>query len=491
MLPSILSILLLFLIQNIYLVNGFPLFWVGGVKPDSAKLCLQTEKYNIETIYVSSSKELWEGETTQEIKLELSPYGFTCTSITNLKPKTTYHYAFKENNKIQIMGSFETFPEEKQLTSFKFGFGSCEKFFEKGFVWDELYNKKVDFFVHMGDLFYADIVENNLQLYKNSLYDFLSGKSQKNFLTERPVIYMFDDHDFSDNNSGGWAKSRPAALEFYDKLTPHYDFEQDRENGVYQAFTYGNVRFILTDLRSKSDNQGISTLGNIQKEWLKKELSNFKDYSMVIWVSTKPWIGQKKNGEIDDKWYSFPEERTEISNYIAELGINNLVMLAGDAHLLAIDDGSHTDYSTNGGKAGFPLMQSSPIAQYGSSKGGPFSEGCFSYKYYKNYQYAIMFIEDTEASICFNWNGYIAKKSEPKFKFHRCIDKKDPNSSWVIKGSGGAGTCEIKVFPTWLSILIGLGSFLLLAGICTGLYFIYQIVRNKRYPGSSGCQKLA
>jgi len=490
MLPSIFSILLLFFIQNIYVVNSFPHFWVGGVKSDSAKLCLQTGNNNIETIYVSSSKELWEGENTQEIKFERSPYGFTCISLTNLKPKTIYYYAFKENNKIQIMGNFETFPEEKQLTSFKFGFGSCEKYFDKGIVWDELNDKKVNFFIHMGDLFYADIVEDNLQPYKDYLYKFLSGKSQKNFLTEHPLIYMFDDHDFSDNNSGGWSKSRPAALEFYDKFTPHYDFEQDREDGVYQAFTYGNVRFILTDLRSKSDNQGISTLGNIQKEWLKKQLADFKNYSMVVWVSTKPWIGQKKDDKIDDKWYSFPEERAEIANYIAELGINNIVMIAGDAHMLAIDDGSHTDYSTNGGKAGFPLMQSSPIAQYGSSKGGPFSHDCFSYKYYRNYQYAMMHVEDTNDSICFRWYGYIAEESKPKFTFDRCINKNDPNSSWVIKGSPGSGECKIKIFPTWLSVIIGFASFILLALICVGLFFLYKKFR-KVGPNQEECEKLA
>jgi len=56
---------------------------------------------------------------------------------------------------MKIIGSFVTFPEEKKVTSFKFGFGSCEKFFEKGIVWDELRNRNADFFVHMGDLFYA------------------------------------------------------------------------------------------------------------------------------------------------------------------------------------------------------------------------------------------------------------------------------------------------------------------------------------------------
>jgi hypothetical protein len=486
-------LLLTLIIVNISIVSSLPLFWVGGVKSDSAKLCLQTENNNIDKIYISSVQGIWEGENAQQIPIERSKYGFSCNSIKNLKPLTKYYYSYKENNTMKIIGSFVTFPEEKKVTSFKFGFGSCEKFFEKGIVWDELRNRNADFFVHMGDLFYANIVENNLQLYKDSLYKFLSGEKQRNFLKERPVLYMWDDHDFSDNNSGGWAVSRPAALEFYDKLTPHYDYDQDKEDGVYQAFTYGNVRFIMTDLRSKSDNKGISTLGNIQKEWLKKELADFKKYSMVVWVSTKPWIGQKKNGVIDDKWYSFPEERTELSNYIAELGINNIVMIAGDAHLLAIDDGSYTDYSTNGGKAGFPLMQSSPIAQYGSSKGGPFSHGCYSFRYYRNYQYAMMHIDDTDTKVCFHWYGYIAEKSEPKFKLDRCIDKTDPNSSWVIKGTPGSGTCEIRVFPTWLSILIGIASFILLALICFGIAYLYLFIRRKMAITSrqSDCEKLA
>jgi len=486
-----LYILFIIASYSISFVRSLPLFWVGGVTSNSAKLCLQTDTENIDKILISSSKELWDQDNSKEIPIEPNQYGFECTTIPNLQPKTTYYYAYKDNNIIKILGNFETFPEEKQITTFKFGFGSCEKFHEKGFVWDELSNKRADFYIHMGDLFYADIVENDINLYKDQLFKFLQGNSQKNYLKEHPVVYMFDDHDFSDNNSGGWSPSRPAALEFYDKLTPHYDFKQDREDGVYQAFTYGNVRFILTDLRPKSDNQGISTLGNIQKEWLKKELSEFKNYSMVVWVSTKPWIGKKKNDKIDDKWYSFPEERQEISNYIAELGIHNLVMIAGDAHLLAIDDGSNTDYSNNGGKAGFPLMQSSPMAQYGSSKGGPFSEGCYSFKWYRNYQYAMMYIEDTETKVCFNWYGYIAKKSDPKFKFNRCIDKTDPNSSWVIKGSGGEGNCPIKRFPTWLSFLIGLGAFLLLALICGAFAYLFFLRKRMAASRNSDCEKLA
>ena len=51
-------------------------------------------------------------------------------------------------------------------------------------------------------------------------------------------------------------------------------------------------------------------------------------------------------------------------------------MIAGDAHMIAYDDGTNTDYAEGGG-AGFPLMHSAPMAQVASYKGGPFSHGCY------------------------------------------------------------------------------------------------------------------
>jgi len=39
-------------------------------------------------------------------------------------------------------------------------------------------------------IIYSDIVENNVQLYKDYLYQFLSGKKQKDYLKEHPVSVM-------------------------------------------------------------------------------------------------------------------------------------------------------------------------------------------------------------------------------------------------------------------------------------------------------------
>jgi hypothetical protein len=85
-----------------------------------------------------------------------------------------------------------------------------------------------------------------------------------------------------------------------------------------------------------------------------------------------------------------------ISNFIASVGVKNLVMVSGDAHMLAIDDGSNTDFSSVSGagkgnassRAGFPLLQAAPLTGYGSSKSGPYSHGCMAKSLFLNHQVA-------------------------------------------------------------------------------------------------------
>jgi hypothetical protein len=87
-----------------------------------------------------------------------------------------------------------------------------------------------------------------------------------------------------------------------------------------------------------------------------------------------PWIARDSAG--GDDWGGFATERREIADFIADNGIANLMLLAGDAHMVGIDDGSNADYSTNGG-AGFPVMHAAALDRPGSVKGGPYSEGAY------------------------------------------------------------------------------------------------------------------
>ena len=68
--------------------------------------------------------------------------------------------------------------------------------------------------------------------------------------------------------------------------------------------------------------------------------------------------------------------RGVIADAIAQAGIDNLIMVSGDAHMVALDDGTNSDYSTGGG-ASFPVFHAAPLDRPGSIKGGPYSDGTF------------------------------------------------------------------------------------------------------------------
>ena len=116
-------------------------------------------------------------------------------------------------------------------------------------------------------------------------------------------------------------------------------------------------------------------LGSRQKAWLKRELALANGrFPLIVWVNSVPWIGRARPGA--DDWSGYATERRELADYISARGIRGLVMVSGDAHMVAIDDGTHSDYSTVGG-AGFPVVHAAALDRRGDVKGGPYSEGAY------------------------------------------------------------------------------------------------------------------
>jgi len=79
----------------------------------------------------------------------------------------------------------------------------------------------------------------------------------------------------------------------------------------------------------------------------------------LVLMLGQPWIGDEKAA--GDGWRGQVSTRKIISEAIASgkasgLGYLNVIGVAADGHMLAFDDGTHTDYSISGG-AGFPLLQ--------------------------------------------------------------------------------------------------------------------------------------
>ncbi|KAI8810844.1 hypothetical protein BJ742DRAFT_798935 [Cladochytrium replicatum] len=450
--------------------------WTGAVTDQSFTVCFEAQ----------NGTRLWAektGSSTSSAQLVDLPssfntqLGFGCANVTGLAPATSYSYGTEKSGTRSTLGSVTTFPTLGTATNFKFTFGNAARWSDSQSnpAWNAMALKKPDFMVILGDLFYGDLSTTDLSQWKTQLTTVLSN--QQSFFKAFPVAYMLNDRDYADAGDKA-AAGRSGAIEYYKTLTPHYSIGADQA-GLYHAFTYGKVRFILTDLHSESDfSSRTTTLGSAQKQWLFQELSQWKNYSMVVWGSTKAWIGRPDYST--DDWFAYESERTEISNYISSLGITNLVMIAGSARFLAADDGSNSDYTSlaalpENRKAGFPVMHGAPLSDYGLNRGGPFSEGCFGYSLWVNFQYSMMEVTDNATHTCFAYSGYNAQDSADykTLSLSRCINHNVADSSWVRRGTtGGTGTCLIPVWPNWLSAVVGIMTVVAVFALSVGFFFL-------------------
>ena len=206
----------------------------------------------------------------------------------------------------------------------------------------------------------------------------LTRPAQAALYRSTPVAYMWDDHDFGGNGSDSTSESASTAMGIFRRYVPHYPLAGPM-TPVHQAFTIGRVRFILSDGRSgrtpasAPDNADKSMLGSEQKVWLKQELLASNDtHPLIVWVNALPWISEPSAGS--DDWGGYATERRELADFIASNDIDGLLMISGDAHMLAIDDGTNSNYSTTGA-SGFPIMHAAALDRPGSVKGGPYTEG--------------------------------------------------------------------------------------------------------------------
>ncbi len=294
--------------------------------------------------------------------------------VRGLAPARRHHYAAEVDGvPDRLRGTFRTMP--RGAGDVLVAFAACARARSNGAVFDAIRAMRPDLYVTTGDLFYGDISRNDPDLFREQ-YDGALGQPAQGALARTAAsAYMWDDHDYGPDGGDASSPSREAALTVYRELVPHHPLTLDRGTGpVAQAFTLGRVRMLVADLRSQRtpSGPGGTILGRAQREWLIREIRAARGrYPLVVLVSSVPWIGPARRGA--DGWAGYPAERREIADAVARSGVS-LVMLAGDAHMVAIDDGSHSDYSASR-SGGFPVAHAGALDRHGGVKGGPYSEG--------------------------------------------------------------------------------------------------------------------
>lgn len=176
-----------------------------------------------------------------------------------------------------------------------------------------------------------------------------------NILRKYAIVHNWDDHDYFGNNMSGtynW-KDTVSKAEYLNYI-PSYS-NPPVAGGIWQTFNYGSlVQVFLLDSRSQRspnsdpDNASKSMLDkygvgppNGQLDWLKTQLlASTATWKLVM--SQVPWnhTSQKGTSPAFDNWYGFQTEQTALKTYLTANHIRNVILLVGDAHMGALENGT-------------------------------------------------------------------------------------------------------------------------------------------------------
>lgn len=342
--------------------------------------------------------------------------------VDGLKPGQKYHYEVTHRlSGSKKEGTFTTFPKES--ASFTFCFGSCMETGSESEIFDQIRAQKPLFFLQGGDIHYEDIDNNCAERFLEAYQRVFTSERQSRLYAETPLVYIWDDHDFGPNNADSSNPCRRESAQAYETHIPHYPTVlHEGEGPISQVFDAGRVTFVLTDLRSQkvrpqyTDCIKTATGTNFGSEahlqWFFQTLLDARNRGQVIaWYNSYPWInasgGPNWKCAEKDNWGGYPEERERIANFIRDEQIP-LFIMSGDAHMVAMDDGTNSDYATGGG-APIRVFQAAAIDRPGSYKGGPYSQGYSR----ESGQFGVVEVNDPGGSeICFAWYA-INKAGKP------------------------------------------------------------------------------
>jgi hypothetical protein len=304
-------------------------------------------------------------------------------TVGGLRPGTRYHWAVEVDGVLDRVrtGSFETMPEGP--ASFTLVAAACARSGSNGGVFDAIREAGPLAYLQIGDLNYANIRVDDPGRFREAYQQLLTAPGQAALYRSTSIAYVWDDHDFGANDSDASSPSRAAAGAVYRAWVPYHPLVSDQPTGaIGQSFVAGRVRVVMTDTRSQRTPKGAETgpaqqvMGAQQEAWFAAELAAAREAGqVVVWTGGIPWIGPAEPS--DDAWSGYADARRRTADLIAAAGMQNrLVLVAGDAHMVALDDGSHSDYST-AQAGGFPVLQAAALDRPGSQKGGPYSGGAF------------------------------------------------------------------------------------------------------------------
>lgn len=296
-------------------------------------------------------------------------------NLTGLSATTPYYVRCIENGVTDTNSAkFKTMAVSGVPTSFEMVWGGDIDTGLDSVTMDNIRTRDSDLFFVNGDMHYADITTNNVDLYRSAFKGQFALPKFKAMMQNYNIAYTWDDHDFGNNDSDATSPSKVAAAATFREYNPA-PYLRNSNGSVEHTFDYGRVRFIILDNRhDRVPEDGLENLlGADQEAWflgLLESTANDANIKLVVVHTGVPW--QSSTGG-NDTWYGSRTMRTRVADKIWEVGLQDkILMMGGDAHMTAYQDGTDNTYDTER-RAGWPVYQSGGISRTGSIKGGPYS----------------------------------------------------------------------------------------------------------------------
>ncbi len=398
--------------------------FVGAVTSTSARFYLRAAPTGLANIQLAQTSDFNQRVVGQPVTTEASRDFVALIKIENLSPNQLYYYqALVNGQPTGEVRRFRTFPREGERATLHFAFGSCiaspgQPGPGDGRVFEVMAQDQPRFFLQIGDWGYPDNTDTpqdptnvfsadfaRVQRSYRAKYD--SSYALQKLLRLVPVDYVFDDHDYMNNNASATSypnadsfktvavstSARENSLRAYQELFPGYPLANP-QSGIWHKFTCGNADFFMLDTRSQRSPEfqafrkntatdsvefapppthsmlagDPASAGENQMDWLLRELkASTADWKFL--VSTVPF-SKSLRGLIDlsvslqdsmiflpglgtqsllrvalelcDKWAGFPADQERLLQYLKEHDIKNTIVLTGDSHTSAIDDGKNS-----------------------------------------------------------------------------------------------------------------------------------------------------
>lgn len=294
-------------------------------------------------------------------------------TATGLTTGTVYHFGVETTAagvptlETTHRGRFTT--DSGAARSFTFTAGGCQHPTHDTISWPQMSAHGSEVMLVLGDFGYPDITTNDPAAFRTHWTSTLGRPGINEFVAQVPTASVWDDHDYAGDAADRTSAARPAAGLVLRERSPMAPAMPATDNvGCYHTFARGRVRFIMLDTRAYRDPTGTvddvnkTMLGAEQKQWLKDTLDSSPE-PVVVLVSPLSWAVEDKVGAALEHWGGYQTEQKELVDFfIARQHYHRIMVLCGDVHALAMDDGGESSVGA------LPVFQVSSLGGTSSDK---------------------------------------------------------------------------------------------------------------------------